>query len=166
MQDTCGDQWRTHEDGCSVHRIFRLQFLIWTHSSASSQSQVSVAFFKQPWLLLLSHLLTNVIFGIRAAWDRGQLVSWAEPYWLQTRSGAVWELSLLQPQALLWHTCCHAWAPFEHGSRQKAQNCALLTTGFKGESNSSAAQRHTMALLHQSIPSSLNFFMHRMCTSL
>lgn len=44
---------RTHEDGCSVHRFFRLQFLHWTHSSASSQSQVSVPFLKQPWLLLL-----------------------------------------------------------------------------------------------------------------
>lgn len=99
-------------------------------------------------------------------WDRCQLLSWAEPFphWLQTCSGAAWELSLFQPQDLFLPTSC-AWAPFGHGSRQKHQNCALPTTGFSREPNSSAPQSHTTAVLHQPISSSLDFFMHRMCIS-
>lgn len=42
--------------------FFMLQFLLWTHSSTNSQSQESVSFLRQPWLLLLdlSLILTNI----------------------------------------------------------------------------------------------------------
>lgn len=115
----------------------------------------------------LSLLLTNVTFGIRSAWNRHQVVPWAEPftYWLQTCSRAVWGLSLLQPQDLFWHTSCCEQAFFGQGSRQKGQNCALPTARFSRESNSSAAQSHTVAVLHQPISSPVDFFMHRMCIS-
>lgn len=93
------------------------------------------------------------IFVIRSAWDRHQPCVMAESFtcWLQTCSGAVWELSLLQPQDLLWHMSYHSWVPFGHGSRQKGRNYALPTTGIARESNSSAAQSLTTAVLHQPI---------------